>query len=94
MPRTKPYIAGTDDRLAALAASIAFTLLTPQALPDQILSILASPNAAASGTQLARVLKRRYTTVLASCRDLSRRGLLARRAGRWRRVRDSQTGDL
>lgn len=90
MHSTKRYIARTDDRLASLAASIAFGLLTPQPLPDQVLSILASDHASATGKQLARVLHRRYSDVLACCRDLAKRGLLRRERSRWVRVR---TGD-
>lgn len=90
MPRTKPYVSRTDDRLAALASQLAFALLTPQPMPDQILSILASDHASATGKQLARVLHRRYSDVLACCRDLAKRRLLRRERGRWVRVR---TGD-
>ncbi len=86
MPRIQHHVSRSDDRLAALAASIAFALMTPQALSDQILSILASPNASASGAMLSRVLKRRRTTTLAACRDLAKRGLLRRVQGRWVRV--------
>ncbi len=74
-----------DDAVARDLAKVVWQLMEKQPLPNAILSLLASPDAAASGKQIALVLRKRLTTVLRTCRQLQRDGQLKRVGAKWKR---------
>ena len=82
---------GTERREAALAKelqAVVFELLGPLALDDQILACLDYGHAA-STTQLARLLRRRKTTMVHAVRALVAAGKLERCGRRWKRVKEN-----
>ena len=77
----------SDGALAAALAGIAVELLSPPALSDSILMILDNGRAATM-QDLARILRRRKATVIATVRALEQAGRVSKRGRKWIRTEE------